>query len=68
MPKKLKPSTRADRGYTPLISAPDIHINGRHDEEAVCSKNVFSLLNYFCFFTIGLSMMWTWYILILIHL
>jgi hypothetical protein len=31
-------------------------------EAAVSNENQFSLLIYFCFFVIGLSMMWTWYI------
>jgi len=62
MPKKMKPPARADQSYSPLISAPERHSNDRRDVEAVCMENLFSLLNYFCFFVIGLSMMWTWYI------
>lgn len=34
----------------------------RDDIEAVGNENQFSLLIYFCFFVIGLSMMWTWYV------
>ncbi|KAH8765725.1 nucleoside transporter-domain-containing protein [Hyaloscypha sp. PMI_1271] len=60
MPKKMKPPARADQSYSPLISAPERHSNDRRDVEAVCMENLFSLLNYFCFFVIGLSMMWTW--------
>jgi len=61
MPKRLKSSARADQSYSPLISAPETHDNCRRDVEAVYNENVFSLLYYFGFFVIGLSMMWTWY-------
>ena len=67
MPKKLKPSASADESYRPLISSPETDNYGRRDVEAVSSENIFSLLNYFCFFVIGLSMMWTWYTLLLTH-
>lgn len=44
----------------PLIPGPDRCDGEGRDLEAVKNGTRFSLLNYFCFFVIGLSMMWTW--------
>jgi hypothetical protein len=45
----------------PLISS--LYIDFDSEDEAVKSDtSAFSWLEYFSFFTIGLSMMWSWYV------
>jgi hypothetical protein len=48
--------------YEPLIEHSEGDDKSDDDSEAVSTENAFSLLIYFCFFVIGLSMMWTWYV------
>jgi len=49
--------------YEPLIARADGGLGSGEDEEAVkddVGVRTFSWLEYFSFFTIGMSMMWTW--------
>lgn len=61
MPSRPKLSLQvADAYYERLISDDDRDSDGNTVVQAV-SEGKFSLLKYFCFFVVGLSMMWTWY-------
>ena len=48
--------------YEPLIGDPERDCEDGKDLEAVrhVDQQEFSLIKYFCFFVVGLSMMWTW--------